>query len=35
MNEEMKKRKFKITGTPFMTLVRRNNFFKVQVIYSN
>ena len=32
MNEEIQERKFKITGWPFMTLVRRNNFNKVQGI---
>ena len=35
INEEMRKRKFKITGWPFMTLVRRNNFFTVQGISIN
>ena len=29
INEEVQKRKFKITGWPFMTLVKRNNFFKI------
>ena len=32
INEEVQKRKFKITGWPFMTLVKRNNFFKFQGI---
>ena len=32
INEEVQKRKFKMTGWPFMTLVKRNNFFKVQGI---
>ena len=32
LNEEKQKRKFKITAWPFMTSVRRNNFFKVQGI---
>ena len=30
--EEIQKRKFKITGWPFMTLVKRNSFFEVQGI---
>ena len=32
INEEIQKRKIKITGWPFMTLVKRNNFFKIQGI---
>ena len=32
INEEVQKRKFKITGWPFTTLVKRNNFFKIQGI---
>ena len=35
INEEIQKRKFKITGWPFMTLVRRNKFFNVQVHVCN
>ena len=31
-NEEIQKRKFKITGWTLMTLVKRNNFFKIQRI---
>ena len=31
-NGEVQKRKFKITGWTFMTLVKRNNFFKIQGI---
>ena len=33
INEEIQKRKFKITGWSFLSLVRRNNFFKVQGIF--
>ena len=32
INAEMQKRKIKITGWPFLTLLRRNSFFKVQGI---
>ena len=32
IKEEIPKRKFKITGCPFMTSVKRNNFFKIQGI---
>ena len=32
INEAVQNRKFKITGWLFMTLVKRNNFFKVQGI---
>ena len=32
INKEMEMRNFKITGWPFMTLVKRNNFFKIQGI---
>ena len=32
INEEVQKRKFNITGWPFMTLVKRNNFLKIQGI---
>ena len=32
INEEVQKRKFKITGWPFMNLVKRNNFLKIQGI---
>ena len=35
INEEIEKRKFNITGWPFMTLVKRNNFFKVQGVVCN
>ena len=35
INEEIEKRKFDITGWPFMTLVKRNNFFKVQGVVCN
>ena len=34
INEEVQKRKYKITGSPFMTLVKRNNFFKIESINS-
>ena len=30
INEEIQKRDFQITGWSFMTLVKRNNFFKIQ-----
>ena len=32
LNKETEKRDFKVTGWSFMTLVKRNIFFKVQVI---
>ena len=32
INNEIEKRDFQITGWPFMTLVKRNNFFKIQGI---
>ena len=32
LNKEIEMRKFEITGWPFMTLVERNNFFKIQGI---
>ena len=32
INEEIEYRDFKLTGRPFMTLVKRNNFFKIQGI---
>ena len=32
INEKVQKRKFKITGWPFLTLVKRNNFFEIQSI---
>ena len=32
INKEIENRNFKLTGWPFMTLVKRNNFFKIQVI---
>ena len=35
INDKMRKIKFKIKEWPFMTLVRRNNFSKVQAICSN
>ena len=35
INNEIEKRDFQITGWPFMTLVRRNNFFKIQGIVCN
>ena len=34
INKEIENRNFKITGWPFMTLVKRNNFFKIQSIIS-
>ena len=34
INNEIEKRDFQITGWPFMTLVKRNNFFKIQGIVS-
>ena len=35
INKEIEKRYFNITGWPFMTLVKRNNFFKTQGIVCN
>ena len=32
INKEIENRIFKLTGWPFMTLVKRNNFFKIQSI---
>ena len=32
INDEIEKRNFQISGWPFMTLVKRNNFFKLQGI---
>ena len=32
INNEIQNRNFKLTGWPFMTLVKRNNFFKIQGI---
>ena len=32
INKELENRDFKMTGWPFMTLVKRNNFFKIQGI---
>ena len=32
INKEIENRDFKLTGWPFMTLVKRNNFFKIQGI---
>ena len=32
INKEIENRNFKLTGCPFMTLVKRNNFFKIQGI---
>ena len=32
INKEIENRNFKLTGWPFMTLVERNNFFKIQGI---
>ena len=32
INKEIENKDFKITGWPFMTLVKRNNFFKIQSI---
>ena len=33
INNEIENRDFQITGCPFMNLVKRNNFFKIQSIY--
>ena len=35
INKEIENRNFKLTGWPFMTLVKRNNFFKIQGIVCN
>ena len=35
INNEIEKRDFQITGWPFMTLVKRNNFFKIQGLVCN
>ena len=35
INQEIENRDFRLTGWPFMTLVKRNNFFKVQGIVCN
>ena len=35
INKELENRNFKLTGWPFMTLVKRNNFFKIQGISVN
>ena len=35
INNEIENRNFKLTGWPFMTLVKRNNFFKIQGIVCN
>ena len=35
INNEIENRKFQITGWPFMTLVKRNNFFKIQGLVCN
>ena len=32
INKEIENRNFKLTGWPFMTLVKRNNYFKIQGI---
>ena len=32
INKEKEDRDFKMTGYPFMTLVKRNNFFRIQSI---
>ena len=34
INNEIEKRNFQISGWPFITLVKRNNFFKIQSIIS-
>ena len=33
INKEIENRNFRLTGWPFMILVKRNNFFKIQGIY--
>ena len=35
INDEIEKRNFRITGWPFMTLVKRNSFFKIQGLVCN
>ena len=35
VNNEIEKRNFQTTGWPFMTLVKRNNFFKIQGVVCN
>ena len=35
LNKEIENRNFILTGWPFMTLVKRNNFFKIQGIVCN
>ena len=35
INKDIENRDFKLTGWPFMTLVKRNNFFKIQGIICN
>ena len=35
INNKIEKRDFQITGWPFMTLVKRNNFFKIQGVVCN
>ena len=35
INNEIERGNFQITGWPFMTLVKRNNFFKIQGIVCN
>ena len=35
INQEIENRDFRLTGWPFMTLVKRNHFFKVQGIVCN
>ena len=35
INNEIEKRNFQISGWPFMTLVKRNKFFKIQGIVCN
>ena len=35
INKEIENRNFKLTGWPFITLVKRNNFFKIQGIVCN
>ena len=35
INQEIENGNFRLTGLPFMTLVKRNNFFKIQGIVCN
>ena len=35
INNEIENRDFKLTGWPFMTLVKRNKFFKIQGVVCN